>query len=346
MSISALTCVGVDPALLAHALAHRGQLGRAEEEALEDELEDAPVVLGLGERRGQRLAEVGRLGPRDLARAPRTRRAARSSPRRRPRSAAPRRTRGCERRRGRRPGQAAGGRPDDLRGPPSFAADTLDHDVEVGAVLDDDRHRVVERLLVDVVGAEQQQRARPVDRLRDRRRLLQVEAADHRDDLDQPARRACRRSRASAASRSRARARARGSRATGTGSGASAPRSARACCSRSAARSAGSSPRRARAPGSRSGSPTGPRAAWPRTPGRSCRSRRSAGRPARARRSPSSAGARAGTPRRRCRPGRRPSRTSRSAWMRAAACGSSTRTAPWPRRGPRSTAGGSGSRSR
>ena len=59
--------VGVDPALLAHALAHGGQLGRAEEEPLEDELEDAPVVLGLRQRRGQRLAEVRRLGPLDLA---------------------------------------------------------------------------------------------------------------------------------------------------------------------------------------------------------------------------------------------------------------------------------------
>ena len=63
---------------------------------------------------------------------------------------------------------------------------------------------------------------------------------------------------------------------------------------------------------------TGPRAASPRTPGRSCRSRRSAGRPARARRSRSSAGARAGTPRRRCRPGPPPSRCPcASAWMRS-----------------------------
>src|SRR3954453_14255381 len=66
--------------------------------------------------------------------------------------------------------------------------DALGDDVEVGAVLDDDRHRVAERLLVDVVGAEQQQRARPVDRLRDRRRLLEVELADELDDLDELAR--------------------------------------------------------------------------------------------------------------------------------------------------------------
>src|SRR5213080_4215658 len=66
--------------------------------------------------------------------------------------------------------------------------DALGDDVEVGAVLDDDRHRVAERLLVDVVGAEQQQRARPVDRLGDRRRLLEVELADELDDLDELAR--------------------------------------------------------------------------------------------------------------------------------------------------------------
>ncbi|HTN23239.1 MAG TPA: hypothetical protein VL120_04595 [Solirubrobacteraceae bacterium] len=52
--------------MLAHALAQRRGLGRAEEEAVEDELEDAPVVLGLRERRRQRLAEVLRLGPGDL----------------------------------------------------------------------------------------------------------------------------------------------------------------------------------------------------------------------------------------------------------------------------------------
>ena len=45
----------------------RLRLGGAEEEALEDEVEDAPVLGGLGQRRGQRLAELGRLGPADLA---------------------------------------------------------------------------------------------------------------------------------------------------------------------------------------------------------------------------------------------------------------------------------------
>src|SRR3954468_20539920 len=67
-------------------------------------------------------------------------------------------------------------------------SDALGHDIEIGAVLDDDRHRVAEGLLVDVVGAEQQQRARPVDRLGDARRLLEVELAHELDDLDELAR--------------------------------------------------------------------------------------------------------------------------------------------------------------
>ena len=52
--------------LLAHALARRGELDRAEEEAIEHELEHAPVLLALGERRGERLAEVVLLSPADL----------------------------------------------------------------------------------------------------------------------------------------------------------------------------------------------------------------------------------------------------------------------------------------
>src|SRR4051795_7263167 len=78
----------------------------------------------------------------------------------------------------------AGGRGTDRE----LHADALGDDVEVGAVLDDDRHRLDEDLVVDVVGAEQQQRPRPVDGLRDRRRLLEVELADHGDDLDELAR--------------------------------------------------------------------------------------------------------------------------------------------------------------
>src|SRR4051812_45586513 len=66
--------------------------------------------------------------------------------------------------------------------------DAIGHDVEVGAVLDDDRHGVAEGLLVDVLGAEQQQGARPVDRLRDRGRLLEVELADELHELDELAR--------------------------------------------------------------------------------------------------------------------------------------------------------------
>ena len=41
-------------------------LGGAEEVAVEDQLEGAAVVLGLGDRRRQRLAEVVGVGPGDL----------------------------------------------------------------------------------------------------------------------------------------------------------------------------------------------------------------------------------------------------------------------------------------
>src|SRR5262245_25928726 len=64
----------------------------------------------------------------------------------------------------------------------------LGDEVDVGAMLDEDAHRALEGLAVDVVGADQQQGSRPVDRLGDRGRLLQVELADHVDDLDQAAR--------------------------------------------------------------------------------------------------------------------------------------------------------------
>ncbi len=52
---------------LAHALLHGGELHGAEEEAVEHQLEDAPVLLALGERRGERLAEVRLRSPLDLA---------------------------------------------------------------------------------------------------------------------------------------------------------------------------------------------------------------------------------------------------------------------------------------
>ena len=55
------------PVLLAHAVARGGGLGGAEEEALEDQLEDPAVLLTLGQRRGERLAEVLLRGPADLA---------------------------------------------------------------------------------------------------------------------------------------------------------------------------------------------------------------------------------------------------------------------------------------
>ncbi len=57
----------VDPAALADALAHGRHLGGAEEEALEDEVEDPAVLLGLGQRGGERLAEVLRPRPLHLA---------------------------------------------------------------------------------------------------------------------------------------------------------------------------------------------------------------------------------------------------------------------------------------
>ena len=119
------------------------------------------------------------------ARAPRRRRGSPRCRPRRPRRAAPRRRRAAS-------GPARAGRPQPFRAAVRPAAsaklhpDPLGDQVDVGAVLDDDRDRLLEGLAVDVVGAHQQQRARPVDRLGDRGRLLQVELADHLDDLDQP----------------------------------------------------------------------------------------------------------------------------------------------------------------
>src|SRR4051794_23544245 len=49
---------------------------------------------------------------------------------------------------------------------------------DVGLVLEQDVQRVLRLLRFDVLDAEQHQRARPVDGLADRRRLLQVELAD------------------------------------------------------------------------------------------------------------------------------------------------------------------------
>ena len=53
-------------AALPDPLLDRGGLGGAEEVAVEEQLEGAAVVLGLGDRRRQRLAEVGLLGPGDV----------------------------------------------------------------------------------------------------------------------------------------------------------------------------------------------------------------------------------------------------------------------------------------
>src|SRR3954452_21434715 len=71
---------------------------------------------------------------------------------------------------------------------PELHADALGDHVEVGAVLDDDRHGLLERRAVEVLRAQEEQGACPVDRLGDRRGFLQVELADHPDDRDEPAR--------------------------------------------------------------------------------------------------------------------------------------------------------------
>ena len=167
--------------------AHGGGLGGAEEEAVEDELEDAAVLGGLGQRRGERLAEVARArsSATSLERGE-ARRAARTCRWRRPRRAAPRRTRAAGRR-CRAAGPAV--RQPGCRGrrssfTPTRSA-TMSRSVRCLTMTDIVSRK---RLGVDVVGAEQQQRARPVDRLRDRRRLLEVELADHADHLDELAR--------------------------------------------------------------------------------------------------------------------------------------------------------------
>ena len=85
LAAGSVLVLGAPPAL-ADALSHRRRLGGAEEEALEDEVEDAPVLGRLGERRGERLAEAGSLGPAAPRRARRRRRAARRCRPRRPRA--------------------------------------------------------------------------------------------------------------------------------------------------------------------------------------------------------------------------------------------------------------------
>ena len=207
-------------------------------------------------------------------------------------------------------------------------------------MLDDDAQRLLEHVLVDVLGAQQEQRARPVDRLGDRGRLLQVQAAHHLHDLDQLARHLLVQlgrvqahdlqlalhvgvvePQVEAAALERLGQLARVVRGQ---------QHQRAAC--------GPPPRPAR--GSRPGSRTGPRAASPRTPGRSCRSRRSAAPPAPPRRwrASSGRGSRNSSPKMSSRTSRQPA-SSPPPGCAGAACGSSTRTAPWPRPGPRSTAG-------
>jgi hypothetical protein len=65
--------VQVDPVAVAalEALLRRAELqglglGGPEEVAVEEQLEDPPVLLGLGDGRRQRLAKIALVGPRDL----------------------------------------------------------------------------------------------------------------------------------------------------------------------------------------------------------------------------------------------------------------------------------------
>src|SRR6202030_2392407 len=81
----------------------------------------------------------------------------------------------------RSPGATSG----DIGGRGELQPDALGDDVHVGSVLDDHGHRLGEDFGVDVVRAEQEQRACPVDRLGDRGRLLEVELAHHADDFDE-----------------------------------------------------------------------------------------------------------------------------------------------------------------
>ena len=65
------------------------------------------------------------------------------------------------------------------------AAQRLERLVVVGGVLEDDAERRVDGRRVEVVDLERDQGARPVDRLRDRRRLLELELAQLGDQVDQ-----------------------------------------------------------------------------------------------------------------------------------------------------------------
>ena len=60
-----------------------------------------------------------------------------------------------------------------------------DRAVLVGGVLEDDAEGVVDRLVVEVVDLQRDQRARPVDGLRDGRRLLELELAQPADGGDE-----------------------------------------------------------------------------------------------------------------------------------------------------------------
>ena len=214
-------------------MAGRLRLGGAEEEALEHELKRARVLGRLGERRRQRLLEVLLVGPRHLLE----------------RRESVEQLRGAERHpllaqllgeRQQLGVEAAGAAIRDPGVEPGrrlrhglrrrtrvvarrsleLDADARRDRVEVGAVLDDHAHRLLEDLVVDVVGAEQDQRPGPVDRLGDAGRLLEVELADLVDDLDKLARDRLVEIWGVQADDLELVLESRGSRATGTGSGA------------------------------------------------------------------------------------------------------------------------------
>ena len=178
-SRSAPSCA-LAPLALADLALDRLRLGGAEEPALEEQLEDAAVLLGLGDRRRQRLAEVVRAVHgtcSSAAKASRISEVPTATPSLRSSSQKPSSFAAS-------PGgpASAWGR----SGVGKLHPDPLGDQVDVGAVLDDDRHRLLEGLAVDVLGAHQQQRPRPIDRLGDRGRLLQVERPHHPHHLDQP----------------------------------------------------------------------------------------------------------------------------------------------------------------
>ena len=106
------------------------------------------------------------------------------------------------------------------------------------AVLENRAERRVDRRLVEPRATERRERLRPVDRLGDARRLVEVERAQRFGRGRDIARQRVGYLAARARARSRARVRSRDARSSGTGTGASTRRARRGCGSTSARRSA------------------------------------------------------------------------------------------------------------